>query len=45
LRKKYKKYVNGGGKLKGPYGHLLPGAASGKAKAGAPSGMRFETMK
>jgi pilus assembly protein CpaC len=45
LRKKYTKYVNGGGKLKGPYGHLLPRAASGKAKASAPSEMRLETLK
>lgn len=45
MRKKYTKYVNGGGETRGPYGHLLPGATSGKAKATAPSRMRFETLK
>jgi pilus assembly protein CpaC len=45
MRKKYTSYVNGGGELRGPYGHLLPGAPSGKAKVVSPSEMRLETLK
>ncbi|MEJ2123550.1 MAG: type II and III secretion system protein family protein [Alphaproteobacteria bacterium] len=45
LRKKYKKYVNGGGKLKGPYGHLLPGDSAGKAKSNAPLLKQMIPMK